>query len=118
MVTLRRQYIDVTNNHRTNQRIEFHYPIVILGIDEKARILDFSPDGFYIELSSKTDLAVGRHLNLALKLPTENRVLKMRARVVHQDGIGIGCQLVDTTPKLYESLTRCFNTFNATLPIE
>lgn len=118
MVKLRRQYTRVTPDRRANQRIEFHYPIVILGIDEKAQILDFSPDGFYVELSSKTDLAVGRRLNLALRLPTEQDVLKMRARVAYQDGVGIGCQLVDTTPKHYDSLERCFNIFNATLPIE
>ncbi|MGD9365102.1 MAG: PilZ domain-containing protein [Desulfobacteraceae bacterium] len=118
MVKLRRQYIDVTTDRRTSQRIEFHYPIVILGIDENAQILDFSPDGFYVELSSKRDLAIGRRLNLALRLPTEQDVLKIRARVAYKDAAGIGCQLVDTTPKLYASLERCFNIFNATLPIE
>jgi hypothetical protein len=118
MVNLRRQYIDVAADRRTNQRIEFHYPIVILGFDEKAQILDFSPDGFYVELNSTAELAVGRHLNLALRLPTEDDVLKIRARVAYKDDAGIGCQLIDTPPKLYASLERCFNIFNATLPIE
>lgn len=118
MVKLRRQYKNVPSERRRNQRIEFHYPVVILGIDENAQILDFSTDGFYIELKSKKELSIGRHINLALRLPTDSDVLKLRARVAYKDASGIGCQLVDTSPKLYASLERCFNIFNATLPIE
>ncbi len=118
MVNLRRKFIEVDNDRRNNQRIEFHYPIVILGIDEKAQILDFSPGGFHIELSTGQDLAVGRNINLALKLPTDNSVLNIRAKVTYQDKSGIGCKLVDATPFIYESLERCFNIFNSTLPLE
>lgn len=118
MVKLRRQFIEVEKDRRNNQRIEFHYPVVILGIDEKAQIVDFSPEGFHIELSSDQRLAIGRNINLALKLPTEKRVLKMRAKVTYQDKRGIGCKLVDSTPYIFESLERCFNIFNATLPLE
>ena len=118
MVKLRRQFIEVENDRRNNQRIEFHYPVVILGIDEKAQILDFSPEGFFIELSSDQPLAVDRSINLALKLPDEKSVLKIRARVTYQDKSGIGCKLVDATPHIHNSLERCFNIFNSTLPLE
>ena len=118
MVKLKRQYKEVSAERRNNNRIEFHYPIVILGIDEKAQILDFSPDGFYIETATKIDLPIGRHVNLALKLPTEKEVLRIRARIAYKDDNGVGCHLVETTPKLYQSLERCFNIFNATLPLE
>lgn len=118
MVNLRRQFIKVASERRNNERIEFHYPVVILGIDDKAQILDFSPEGFYVELSADKDLAVGRSINLALKLPTEKSVLNIRARVAYKDHWGIGCQLVNMTPHIYASLERCFNIFNATLPME
>lgn len=118
MVKLKRQFIEVANDRRRNQRIEFHYPIVILGIDENAQILDFSPEGFHIELSADRKLAIGRSVNLALKLPTEESVLNIRAKVTYADKNGIGCRLVDTTPHIFESLERCFNIFNATLPLE
>ena len=118
MVNLRRQFKAVDNERRSNKRIEFHYPVVILGVDEKAQILDFSPEGFYIELSDTKALDVGRSINLALKLPTEKRVLNIRARVTHIDKTGIGCQLINTTPDVYESLERCFNIFTATLPLD
>jgi len=118
MVNLRRKFIEVDHDRRGNQRIEFHYPVVLLGIDEKAQILDFSPEGFHIELSADKKLAIGRSINLALKLPTEKRVLNIRALVTYQDKNGIGCKLVDGTPHIYESLERLFNIFNSTLPLE
>lgn len=118
MVNLRRKHVKVKSERRNNDRIEFHYPIVILGIDEKAQILDFSPEGFFIEMHTKANLPIGRHVNLALKLPTEKEVLRLRAKITYKDKNGIGCQLVDTTVKLYESLERCFNIINATLPLE
>ena len=118
MVKLKRQHLKVKSERRNNDRVEFHYPIVILGIDEKAEILDFSPEGFYIEMQAKVDLPIGRHVNLALKLPTEKDVLRLRAKIAYKDKIGIGVKLVDTTPQLYETLERCFNIINATLPIE
>ena len=118
MVKLRRQFIEVVAERRNNERIEFHYPVVILGIDENAQILDFSPEGFHIELSTDKDLAVGRSINLALKLPTEKSVVRIRAIVAYKDKLGIGCKLVDTTPHIYKALQRCFDIFNATLPLE
>lgn len=118
MVTFRRQFVEVGDERRNIQRIEFHYPVVILGIDDNAQILDFSPDGFYIELSADQDLAVGRSINLALKLPTEKSMVRIRAMVAYKDKQGIGCKLMDTTPQTYDSLQRCFNIFNATLPLE
>ena len=118
MVNFKRQFIEVDAERRSNQRIEFHYPVVILGIDEKAQILDFSPEGFYIELSTSKNLPVGRSINLALKLPTEKSVLNIRARVTYRDKKGIGCRLVDTTPDIDAALEGCFNIFNATLPLD
>ena len=46
MVNLRRKHIDVTKERRNKTRIEFHLPVVILGVDDKAQIIDFSPEGF------------------------------------------------------------------------
>ena len=81
MVNFKRQHIDVSSERRRTHRIEFHYPVVVLGVDDKARILDFSPNGFYIEMTAKDKPSVGRYINLALKLPTERRVLKIKTRV-------------------------------------
>lgn len=117
MVNLRRKHISVKAERRNNTRIEFHLPVVILGVDTKAQIVDFSLDGFHIALGKKTTLAIGRHINLALRLPSEKNVLKIKAKVVYKDEKGIGCRFIDQTPQLQDVLERCFNIFNATLPI-
>jgi hypothetical protein len=118
MVNFRRQHIQVKPERRTNTRIEFHLPVVILGVDDKAKIIDFGLEGFHIQRGNATDIAIGRHINLALRFPSEKDVFKIKAKVIYIDETGIGCQFVNLTPQLYEALERCFDIFNATLPIE
>ena len=59
MVNLRRKHIEVTTERRNKTRIEFQLPVVILGIDDKAQIIDFSPEGFHIELGTNVTLEIG-----------------------------------------------------------
>jgi hypothetical protein len=118
MVFLKRRHVEVDADRRKNTRIEFHIPVVILGIDAEAQIVDFSMEGFHIELTSDLELAVGQQLYLALRLPTERDPLRIKAKVVYIDHKGVGCRFTEITPPLFEKLERCFNVFNATLPIE
>lgn len=118
MVSLRRQYKSVTAERRNNTRIELHLPVVILGVDERAQIIDFSLNGFHIETRSQTRLETGRHITLALQLPSERGILKIRAKVVYQDSKGIGCEFINLTPHLAATLQRCFSIFNATMPVD
>jgi hypothetical protein len=118
MVLLKRQHIEVNADRRKNTRIEFHIPVVILGIDVEAQIVDFSLEGFHIELPSKKELAVGQQIYLALRLPTEKDPLRIKAKIVYIDDKGVGCRFADLAAPLLEKLERCFNVFNATLPID
>jgi hypothetical protein len=118
MVFLKRRHVEVDADRRKNTRIEFHIPVVILGIDAEALIVDFSLDGFHIELAMKNDLSIGQQINLALRLPTERDPLRIKAKIMYIDGKGIGCRFIDVAPPLLEKLERCFNVFNATLPID
>ena len=118
MVNFRRQYIKVPADRRKHTRIEFHFPVVILGVDHQAQILDFSLDGFYIEIKSGKEIPIGHSINLALRLPIDRDPLRIKARVVYKDSKGIGCRFMDLTSQAIEKLERCFNVFNATLPIE
>lgn len=118
MVNLRRKHIQVKAERRSATRIELHIPVVILGVDTKAQIVDFSLDGFHIELGTQTALEVGRHINLALRVPFEKGVIKIRAVVVYKDEKGIGCRFINLTTQNYDLLERSFNIFNSTLPID
>ena len=118
MVLLKRQHIEVETDRRKNTRIEFHVPVVILGVDAEAQIVDFGMEGFHIELISELELAVGQQVYLALRLPTERDPVRIKAKIVYTVSKGIGCRFTDVAPHLVEKLERCFNVFNATLPIE
>ena len=118
MVYLKRKHIEVKVDRRKSTRIEFHFPIVILGIDDSAQIVDFSLDGFYIEISTEKKLTIGQLINIALKLPIEKDSLRLKAQVIYNDKLGIGCRFVDLSSSSFEKLERTFDVFNATLPIE
>ena len=118
MVFFKRRHIEVDPERRKNTRIEFHIPVVILGIDAEAQIVDFSLEGFHIELTSDLELAVGQQIYLAMRLPTERDPLRIKAKIVYLDGKGIGCRFADVAPPMLAKLERCFNVFTSTLPIE
>ena len=118
MVFFKRQHIEVGTDRRKNTRIEFHIPVVILGVDAEAQIVDFGLEGFHIELTSDLELAVDQQIYLALRLPTERDPVRIKAKIVYIDGKGVGCRFTELAPTLLEKLERCFNVFNATLPIE
>jgi PilZ domain len=118
MVLFKRRHIDVDADRRRNTRIELHIPVVILGMDVKAQIVDFSLDGFHIEINSHDELPIGQPINLALRLPAEKDPLRLKAKVIYRDRRGFGCRFTDLSTSALERLQRCFNVFNATLPIE
>ena len=82
------------------------------------RVGQVSLNGFYIECQSHKKAAIGQIVNLALRLPIERDTLRIKAKVVYKDRIGIGCRFVDLPAATLEKLERCFNVFNATLPMD
>lgn len=118
MVNFRRQFKPVSKERRSDMRIEFHYPVELIGIDKNAQILDFSLNGFHIEMQAENTLVIGQVIKLALQLPTERNAFRIRAKVVYKDKNGLGCRFVDLGPSYQEKIEHCFNVFNATLPID
>ena len=118
MLRFQRDLKKVNSDSRDNSRIEFHHPIVILGIDTMARILDFSLGGFYIETTQKAKINNGQSLSLALKLPEEKAFMTLKAQVVHRDDKGFGCRLLSQGPKEAQALKKCFDVFSGMLPID
>lgn len=118
MLRFQRDLKKVNSDSRENSRIEFHHPVVILGIDTMARILDFSLGGFYIETAQTTKIKNGQRLNLALKLPEEKAFMSLKAQVVHRDDNGFGCQLLSQSHEQDQALKKCFEVFSGMLPID
>jgi len=118
MLNLRRAYIQTGADLRENPRIEFHFPITIIGLEARAFVVDFSLSGFFIETDSAAKLRVGQKVHLALKLPGEKTGIIVKADVVYTVSDGFGCKLCETAPETIQVLERCFNLFSSTLPVE
>ena len=99
-------------------RIEFHYPVTIIGMDTHAKIIDFSLNGFYIETRQVDSLSKGQRVNLALKLPDEIKSILIKAQLVYLDERGFGCQFTELAPDAKAVLERCFDLHAGMLPID
>lgn len=117
MLNLQRKWISVSDDYRSKPRIEFHFPVAIIGGDSQARIVDFSLSGFYIETDSVMSVAPNQKINLALKLPGEYNAIRLKAEVVHRDARGFGCKFCDMAADVTRALENCFNIFSGTLPV-
>jgi hypothetical protein len=118
MLRFQRDLKTVDSDSRKNSRIEFHHPVVILGVDTMARILDFSLGGFYVETAQLAKIKNGQRLSLALKLPEEKAFMALKAQVVHRDAKGFGCQLLGQSHEEAQALKKCFEVFSGMLPID
>lgn len=118
MLNLQRNMTRVINEYRADPRIEFHYPVVLIGFDANARIIDFSLGGFYIQTDAPVKIKESRKIKLFLRFPEEKSGVTVKAEVVHQDQNGFGCKLYDVQPRANYVLSKYFNMFSGMLPID
>ncbi len=118
MLNLQRNFSSVSTDFRVNPRIEFHYPVVIIGVDANAHIIDFSLGGFYIQTDSPLRMVKNQKVKLIIKLPEERAGVTVKVEVVHLDENGFGCRLCDPQPDVNRVLSNYFNMFSGMLPIE
>lgn len=105
-------------DRRKHPRIAFHVPVSVMGLNEKARVIDFSLNGFYIEMNARGKLNEGQQVRLATRFPHEKSITIFKAVVVHIDQNGFGCQFVHLSPLINELLEKYFDIYSGTLPIE
>jgi hypothetical protein len=103
---------------RTRPRIAFHLPVSIMGLNEEAHVLDFSVDGFFIQMDNPRQLKEGQQVRLALRFPHEKNSTVIKAKVIRTQINGFGCQVIDKDPLVIEMLEQSFDLFSVTLPIE
>jgi len=108
----------VNDEYRSEPRIELHYPVALIGFDARARIIDFSLGGFYIQTDSPLPLIENQKIKLLLRFPEEKAGLTVKVEVIHQDKGGFGCRLYDVQPEANSVLLKYFNMFSGMLPIE
>ncbi|MBR9980150.1 MAG: PilZ domain-containing protein [Desulfatitalea sp.] len=110
--------IQANKDRRDKARIAFHIPIVVIGVNEKAQIADFSLSGFFIQIDTTAALKEGRQVRLAMRFPHQKNLTIIKAKVVRTGENGFGCQFVDLDPVVHALLEKNFDIYSATLPIE
>jgi len=104
-------------DRRKTPRIAFHIPISVMGMNETAQVVDFSLNGFFIQMDAAGHVQEGQQVRLALRFPHEKASTILKAKVVRTEKNGFGCQFVDLSPSLMDLLEKNFDIFSATLPI-
>ena len=118
MSNLKNESLQGSSNRRKYPRLAFHIPVSVMGFSEKAQVVDFSLNGFFIQMDATAELKEGRQVRLALMFPDEKTSTVIKAKVIHAEKNGFGCQFIDLSPTIIDLLEKNFDIYSATLPIE
>jgi hypothetical protein len=97
--------------------LEFRCTALFGHLKEVLSVTDLSLNGLFVEVEDKTGLEPGRVVSLAIKFPTEEKAVLLKAKIVNVNKRGVGCHFLDLTPKNFDAIKNCFETFRDTLPI-
>lgn len=112
--------IAMEQEKRRSPRLDFRLKVILEGRTKQGEIgeiLDFSPHGAFIHLPDPSRLKKNDALKLLMKLPPEEKTLRIKARVVFVTGKGIGVEFKDVSPHDAVELDYCFEVFKGTLPL-
>lgn len=118
MVDVRSQHIEVKNERRQYPRLEFRCTALFSHLRDVLKVTDLSLNGLFVEVRDKTGLDPGRVVSLAIKFPTEEKAVLLKAKIAYVNKRGVGCHFVDLVPKNAAAIKNCFETFRDTLPLD
>ena len=116
MADLRSEKKNVEQERRKDQRLEFHCDAVVLGLDGIKTITDISLGGILIECKELDRIKMGQTVVINVKLPTEPKTMRFKAKVVNKTQRGIGCQFLSLEESQKDAICLCFEYFKDTLP--
>ena len=117
MIDVRSQHIEVSKERRQYPRLEFRCTALFGHLKDVLKVTDLSLNGLFVEVNDKTGMTPGRLVSLAIKFPTEEKAVLLKARIANVNKRGVGCQFVDLVPRNFEAIKNCFETFRDTLPV-
>ena len=117
MMDVRSQHIEVSHERRQHPRLEFRCTALFAHLKDVLKVTDLSLNGLFVEVAGKVGLVPGRGVSLAIKFPTEEKAILLKAKIVNVNKRGVGCHFVDLVPKNVEAIKTCFDTFKDTLPL-
>lgn len=80
MIDVRSQHIDVSNERRQHPRLEFRCTALFGHLKEVLSVTDLSLNGLFVEVKDKTGLEPNRIVSLAIKFPTEEKAILLKAK--------------------------------------
>jgi len=117
MIDVRSQHIEVSKERRQYPRLEFRCTALFGHLKDVLKVTDLSLNGLFVEVKDKTGMKPGRVVSLAIKFPTEEKAVLLKARIANVNKRGVGCQFIDLVPRNFEAIKNCFETFRDTLPV-
>ena len=117
MIDVRSQHTEVSHERRQYPRLEFRCTALFGHLKDVLKVTDLSLNGLFVEVANKSNLDPGRVVSLAIKFPTKEKAVLLKAKIVNVNKRGVGCHFVDLTPKNVEAIKICFETFKDTLPL-
>lgn len=117
MIDVRSQNIEVSHERRQHPRLEFRCTAHFGHMKGVLKVTDLSLNGLFVEVEEKSGLEPGRVVSLAIKFPTEDKAVLLKAKIVNVNKRGVGCHFVDLTPRNFQAIKNCFETFRDTLPL-
>jgi hypothetical protein len=104
-------------DHRRHPRIDFHLPVEITGHSGLHMIKNFSLGGLFVETEAASEFGTGHEIELVMKLPPENDIIRTRPRIARVTTNAIGVEFVDLAPSHAMALEWCFHVFRHTIPM-
>ena len=86
------------------------------GLDGIKTITDISLGGIFLEVGELDKIEIGQPVMINVKLPTEPKTMRLKAKVVNKTHRGIGCQFKSLEESQKEAICLCFEYFKDTLP--
>lgn len=117
MIDVRSQHIEVSRERRQHPRLEFRCTALFGHLKDVLKVTDLSLNGLFVEVKNKRGLDPGRVVSLAIKFPTEEKAVLLKAKVANVNKRGVGCSFMDLGPKNFDAIKNCFETFRDTLPL-
>ena len=119
-IDCRRNITETGKEKRVDPRVDLQCPVYIEGVPDPKTITDLSIGGVFIECdgASIRKLEKGKFVTLTMKLPTEDDVIKVKAKVVNQSNRGVHCQFAQLGREIEDAIYRCYNMAKHTIPIK
>ena len=98
-------------------RIDLDLPVAIKGFKGINKTKDFSTGGMFIQTPNIANFKPGDNIDLAAKLPLDEKPIRLKAEVAHVSRRGIGVRFKDIMGSVHSAIENTFRVFQATIPL-